>query len=189
MTYVWRMFMRPGATCDSQCQAQSCLQRCGGDSLCTNGRCTCPSGTYDYEGTCIPLAIDPITHSPSTSTRSLIHSARPGDRCDVTILCTGGSTCILGTCTCDQGYIPSFDRSSCIFAVTPITQRSYPGGECVRDDDCAGNSICIKRICSCQNNDELKDNQCVKSLLKTLTDIRYSSILLKNNNNVYNCTV
>ena len=33
-------------------------------------------------------------------------SARPGDPCDVNIKCIGGSTCLIGTCACEQGYMP-----------------------------------------------------------------------------------
>ncbi|CAI4225464.1 unnamed protein product [Auanema sp. JU1783] len=153
--------LRPGSPCDARCEYSPCLQRCGAGSQCVNGFCTCPVGSYEFDGLCVPLAIDPVTTFSPISTATY-RTARPGDRCDISILCTGGSSCIVGTCTCDEGYTPNIDRTSCMLINMPQQQRSYPGESCSADSDCIGNSFCTSKVCSCMNDEVVRDRKCTR---------------------------
>ncbi|WKY14777.1 hypothetical protein Q1695_000364 [Nippostrongylus brasiliensis] len=151
-------YLRPGAACDPNCEFRSCPQRCGGGSVCIAGVCTCPIGMFDFQGVCIPLSgeAEPKPTSPA-------QFARPGDRCDVSIRCTGGSTCVLGTCTCSNGYQPSFDRSSCVLTSVPAVLRSYPEKLCTDSEQCSGRAKCVEGSCVCPDGHIRREGVCVNS--------------------------
>uniref|UniRef100_A0A1I7TWD6 EGF-like domain-containing protein n=2 Tax=Caenorhabditis tropicalis TaxID=1561998 RepID=A0A1I7TWD6_9PELO len=92
--------LSPGQTCDPNCSFQPCLQRCSGGSTCTNSVCSCPQGNNIYNNMCVP-------NFPQNDNSNFTRTARPGENCDNTIVCIGGSSCVIGTCSCDSGYTPS----------------------------------------------------------------------------------
>ncbi|PAV67126.1 hypothetical protein WR25_14176 [Diploscapter pachys] len=167
--------LRPGQSCDPRCEFEPCLQKCGGSSLCVNGVCTCPLGSVEVSGSCIIVSayqtdtgnclnnscLQPVTQRLSMDGGS--GSARPGDPCDVNSKCIGGSTCLIGTCTCEQGYVPSFDRSSCVLSssLPRIAFRSYSEDGCTMDSECSGGALCVNRRCACRRGLHYIEGKCV----------------------------
>ncbi|KAJ1354905.1 hypothetical protein KIN20_011994 [Parelaphostrongylus tenuis] len=150
--------VRPGAACDPTCEFRQCYQRCGGGSVCVGGVCICPVGMYDYLGVCTPLAGEAAT---TRVTPAQVRFARPGDPCDISIRCTGGSACVIGTCTCNPGYAPSLDRSSCVLvSLAMSSRRSFTGRTCTHDDDCVLPLRCFREKCICSDGQLPIDEQC-----------------------------
>ncbi|ULT83146.1 hypothetical protein L3Y34_012415 [Caenorhabditis briggsae] len=146
--------LNPGQTCDPQCSFQPCLQRCSGGSSCSNSVCTCPPGNFINNNACTP-------NLPQNDNSNFTRTARPGENCDNTIVCIGGSSCLFSTCSCDSGYTPSPDRSSCILIGTyNVRSRSYPKSFCTFDSECTGGSICVGKRCACRNDQEMVNGIC-----------------------------
>jgi hypothetical protein len=62
-----------------------CENRCAAGAICTGGRCECPNGTSNCDGTCANLQSDK-------------------QHCgDCKISCAGPRSCLSGTCTCVNG--------------------------------------------------------------------------------------
>ncbi|CAI5454248.1 unnamed protein product [Caenorhabditis angaria] len=143
----------PGQSCNPNCAFQPCLQRCSGGSTCSNSVCTCPQGSYVNNNACV----NQISSDMGVYTRT----SRPGDGCDNTIVCTGGSSCVIGTCSCDMGYTPSSDRTSCVLIDrVGLKSRSYPKSFCTFDKDCKDGAICIDKRCSCRIDQEMINGKC-----------------------------
>uniref|UniRef100_A0A8R1DLQ9 EGF-like domain-containing protein n=1 Tax=Caenorhabditis japonica TaxID=281687 RepID=A0A8R1DLQ9_CAEJA len=144
----------PGQTCDPNCSYQPCMQRCSGGSSCSNSICTCPQGSYVFNNVC-------TSNFPQNDNANFTKTARPGDSCDNTIVCIGGSSCIIGTCSCDIGYTPSSDRTSCVLIDRyNVRSRSYPKSFCTFDSECVGGSICVDKRCTCRNDQEMVNGVC-----------------------------
>ncbi|GMT31784.1 hypothetical protein PFISCL1PPCAC_23081, partial [Pristionchus fissidentatus] len=97
---------------------------CTGGSNCDSGVCTCPVGTVNLQGYCQTTkgkSINPLLKPqtvPPTRTRSdsvfsahstmsnpsHLFSSAPGGSCETAPECTGGSTCMGGTCLCPSGF-------------------------------------------------------------------------------------
>ncbi|NP_001360756.1 EGF-like domain-containing protein [Caenorhabditis elegans] len=151
---VFIIELNPGQTCDPSCAYQPCMQRCSGGSSCSNSICSCPQGSGVLNNVCSPSF-------PQNDNYNLTRTARPGDSCDNTIVCIGGSSCLIGTCLCDSGYEPSSDRSSCVLNDRyNVRSRSYPKTFCTFDSECTGGSICIDKRCACRNDHEMINGVC-----------------------------
>ncbi|GMT05318.1 hypothetical protein PENTCL1PPCAC_27492, partial [Pristionchus entomophagus] len=176
--------LRPGDQCDPSCDFSPCPAKCGYGSVCVDMQCNCALGTQNMGGFC--GANDPpqiATPSPiATTTAVNLVTARPGDRCDVRIICNGGSQCILGICQCPQGYVPSGDRSSCVLAsllgngnnnpgsspILPQTFSSYSklDSACLTTADCPESASCVDRMCACNADSNLTEGKSVVAVMK-----------------------
>ncbi|CAO4385948.1 unnamed protein product [Caenorhabditis nigoni] len=146
--------LSPGQTCDPQCSFQPCLQRCSGGSSCSNSVCTCPPGNFINNNACTP-------NFPQNDNSNFTRTARPGENCDNTIVCIGGSSCLFSTCSCDSGYTPSPDRTSCeLIGTFNVRSRSYPKSFCSLDSECTGGAICVDKRCACRIDHEMINGIC-----------------------------
>ncbi|KAF8385074.1 hypothetical protein PRIPAC_74216 [Pristionchus pacificus] len=175
--------LRPGEQCDPSCDYSPCPAKCGYGSVCVDTLCNCALGTQNMGGFCganDPPVIGTLPQFSTTTVTTMV-TARPGDRCDVRIICNGGSQCILGICQCPQGYVPSGDRSSCVLAsllgngntnpigspILPQQFSSYSklGTACLTTADCPESASCVDRVCSCNADSRMTEGKCVVNVM------------------------
>jgi hypothetical protein len=120
----------PGKSCGSKCCGFSescidgfCCPACTGGKTCVNGKCVCPSGLTDCNGSC---------------TRLLFNDLHCGG-CD--IVCPGGMHCNgEGDCVCPEGL------TECSGSCTSLMTNSNCGS-C--GNSCTGGKICSGGVCVC----------------------------------------
>ncbi|CAJ0583895.1 unnamed protein product, partial [Mesorhabditis spiculigera] len=143
-----------GSQCEPRCNTDAnCNQRCGYSSICsTRGLCTCPVGYIQVGNSCV---------NNGGSSCGACGTPMPGDRCNNTAPCGGGSVCVLGICACPPGYNPSIDGLSCEQATAPLTlQRMAKKKECSKDTECSGGMHCVSKTCICPRGTTLIDGKC-----------------------------
>ncbi|CAJ0959311.1 unnamed protein product, partial [Mesorhabditis belari] len=151
-----------GSSCDPRCNTNYCNSRCGNGGICSNTNvCTCPIGYAQIGTTC-------STNNNNNNNGGCpgCGNPMPGDRCNNTSPCSGGSVCVLGVCSCPAGYGPSADGTSCQqsnnFGALTL-QRMAKKRECFSDTECAGGMICSAKSCICPSGSSLVDGVCTES--------------------------
>uniref|UniRef100_A0A914VG41 EGF-like domain-containing protein n=1 Tax=Plectus sambesii TaxID=2011161 RepID=A0A914VG41_9BILA len=151
------IILNPGETCDERCTPSTCLQRCGGGSICSDNICTCPAGYSAINGACVIA-----TNSP---TPPVIPTAYPSQQCVSRTLCLGGSSCILGICRCPSDQTPNPDTRSCVLSGSGAADivNAPPGSPCSRlGYVCSGGSYCAPDgICRCPVDQTVANNTCI----------------------------
>uniref|UniRef100_A0A915ECB0 EGF-like domain-containing protein n=1 Tax=Ditylenchus dipsaci TaxID=166011 RepID=A0A915ECB0_9BILA len=158
----------------------TCSRACSGGSVCADGVCTCRQGEYAVNGQCVPYVVTmrpPVQPSiaapsppqpaqpvmpqpphnpqpiqiPSPPTSNKIkRTSRPMESCNVNVVCTGGSSCVLGLCQCPPGYSPSHDKESCINGLllpqaSPPEHQLYQQPQTARNLPAASNGLGMRR--------------------------------------------
>ncbi|GMT05319.1 hypothetical protein PENTCL1PPCAC_27493, partial [Pristionchus entomophagus] len=72
-------------------------ERCSRGSLCVGGLCLCPLETEERHGRCVPRATsEKMTFQKIAKSPGVPCAANPS-------ICSGGSLCVFGVCTCPSG--------------------------------------------------------------------------------------
>ncbi|VDK73185.1 unnamed protein product [Onchocerca ochengi] len=141
-------------------------KQCEGNATCQRGRCTCPSGTINSNGTC---TINPNCQPYQvTVNNSCFDTVSVGMICQHNSQCIESASCILGTnsnnpvsrtCQCINGTL--FTGSKCLASslqcpastVYIANNVCYPlveiGQFCIHTIQCMGYSICSNQMCKC----------------------------------------
>ncbi|CAD5235781.1 unnamed protein product [Bursaphelenchus xylophilus] len=152
----------PGQLCDVSCDPTGACS-CGGGSICNNGICTCPNGHHVVNNECVPIVVSTLSPATAEPRRK---TALPSQRCDYLTTCLHGSSCVLGTCQCPRGYIPSPDLQSCVHVllhpqnnqspfISRLTLHEHPnsyehlGVRCATNNDCKQGAACLSGVCAC----------------------------------------
>ncbi|VDK77194.1 unnamed protein product [Litomosoides sigmodontis] len=141
-------------------------KQCQGNATCQSGKCTCPSGTVNFNNTCIINAkCQPYQISVNDS---CLDTVSIGMTCQHNSQCIESASCVPGinlissstrTCQCNSGTI--FTGSKCLpspvhcpsSTVYIADKICYPlvqiGQFCFCTVQCMGYSICSRQICKC----------------------------------------
>nr|CAD2153382.1 unnamed protein product [Meloidogyne enterolobii] len=191
----------PGYPCAVGTNAQ---QPCSGGATCIQGICACDYGYYPQQSVCVPYT--PLAQPPQATATyppfpSGVVQLLPGENCDPRCeytgtcdkVCSGGSICADGVCSCPQGqhnvggqcvpYIvtipppqpqiqplqptPQIQQPSSII-IPSVKQRRRPSESCdFSSTVCTGGSSCILGVCQCPPgySPSLDKESCVNGLL------------------------
>uniref|UniRef100_A0A1I8C1T2 EGF-like domain-containing protein n=1 Tax=Meloidogyne hapla TaxID=6305 RepID=A0A1I8C1T2_MELHA len=194
----------PGYPCAVGTNVQ---QPCSGGAACVQGICACDSSDYGYypqQSVCVPYTVQPLAqppqpYVPASATYSPFPSGvvqlLPGENCDPRCeytgtcdkVCSGGSICADGVCTCPQGqhnvggqcvpYIvtipppqpqPQIQPQQPSINIPSVKQRRRPSESCdFSSTVCTGGSSCILGVCQCPPgySPSLDKESCVNGLL------------------------
>ncbi|CAD6185565.1 unnamed protein product [Caenorhabditis auriculariae] len=122
----------PGDACGSHA-------KCTDNSFCNmDGICQCAQNFTNFEKKCVPANM--VQH--------------PGQECDDGTICSSGSYCYEGICTCQKGKL--LIGSECLSISKRVARKqpnvSFSTGQCRDNMDCPTSFICLDQLCVCHGN-------------------------------------